>query len=158
MLRRHVLWTRVLSERRTICPDGSKVDLLEWARRERETLVLKPNRLYGGEGVVVGPSATESEWAQAIDAALADTERWVVQQVASIPVKSFHVLDDKGELHLEPFYVVMGFAPTRFGVGLMARASQRNVVNVAQHGGMCGVMVTATATNDPRNTAEMKTV
>jgi len=40
----------------------------------------------------------------------------------------------------------------------VARASQRNVVNVAQHGGMCGVMVTATATNDPRNTAEMKTV
>ena len=54
--------------------------------REREALVLKPNRSYGGEGVVIGPSLSQAEWEAAIDQALADTERWVVQQLASIPV------------------------------------------------------------------------
>ena len=144
-MRRHVLWTRIVSDRRTVAPDGSRVELLEYARRERESLVLKPNRMYGGEGVVMGPSATASAWESALDAAVADGERWVVQQVAAIPVKSFHVLDDEDRLHVEPFYVVMGFAPSRYGVALVARASQQSVVNVAQHGGMCAAMVSAKA-------------
>ena len=48
-------------------------------------------------------------------------------------------------LSVEPLYVVIGFAPSRYGVGLVARASQQHVVNVAQHGGMCAVMVSAQA-------------
>jgi hypothetical protein len=39
----------------------------------------------------------------------------------------------------------MGFAPSRYGVAMVARASQRPVVNVAQQGGMCAVMVSAKA-------------
>jgi len=35
----------------------------------------------------------------------------------------------------------MGFAPTRNGVAIMARASQKQVVNVAQRGGLCAVAV-----------------
>jgi hypothetical protein len=146
VMRRHVLWTRIVSERRTLSPEGARMELLEYARKERESLVLKPNRLYGGEGVLVGPSATQGAWESALDAALADTdERWVVQRVASIPVKSFHVLDDEDGLHVEPFYVVMGFAPNRYGVAMVARASQHDVVNVAQHGGICATMVSAQA-------------
>jgi hypothetical protein len=41
--------------------------------------------------------------------------------------------------------VVQRLAPNRYGVALMARASQRQVVNVAQHGGICAVMVGATS-------------
>jgi len=44
VFRRHVLWTRVLSERRATLPDGETVDLLEHTRKEQEILVLKPNR------------------------------------------------------------------------------------------------------------------
>jgi hypothetical protein len=149
VMRRHVLWTRVVSERRTVSPAGDRIDLLEYARRDRESLVLKPNRAYGGDGVLVGATATQSAWETAIDRALADEDRWVVQQVASIPVKTFHVLDDADELHVEPFYIVMGFAPSRYGVAIVARASQQAVVNVAQKGGMCAVMVSAKALRDP---------
>lgn len=148
VMRRHVLWTRIVSARTTMAPSGQAVDLLEFVRKERESLVLKPNRNYGGTGVVVGPTAAQAEWDDAIDRALADEERWVVQQIASIPVKSFHVLDDSGGLHIEPFFIVMGFAPSRYGVALVARASQRPVVNVAQQGGMCAVMVSAKALRD----------
>jgi hypothetical protein len=69
----------------------------------------------------------------------------VVQQVAQIPVKAFHVLDESDRLHVEPFYIVMGFAPSRYGVAMVVRASQQHVVNVAQHGGMCAMMVSAKA-------------
>jgi hypothetical protein len=73
--------------------------------------------------------------------ALADKERWVVQQLASIPVSEFPVLGPEGVVHVEPFYVVMGFAPTRYGLAVLGRASQKQVVNVAQRGGLCAVMV-----------------
>jgi hypothetical protein len=155
VMRRHVLWTRILADRATDTAAGERVDLLEYTRRERESLVLKPNRSYGGTGVLVGALSTQADWEAAIQSALTDADRWVVQRRTQIPVKSFHVLDDAGGLRLEPFYVVMGFAPSRYGVALIARASQRYVVNVAQHGGICPVMVSAVALRGPTPVAEV---
>jgi hypothetical protein len=141
VFRRHVLWTRVLGDRRTSLPDGTTGALMPYARAERESLVLKPNRAYGGEGVVIGPSLSQEEWDGAIDRALADRERWVVQALANIPVYLFPVAGPDGRLHVEPFYTVMGFAPSKYGLAILGRASQKQVVNVAQRGGMCAVMV-----------------
>jgi hypothetical protein len=42
---------------------------------------------------------------------------------------------------MEPFYTVMGFAASDDGVAVLARASQKQVVNVAQHGGLCAVLI-----------------
>jgi hypothetical protein len=140
VFRRHVLWTRVMSDRRTLLPDGDTGDLLEYVRREHESLVLKPNRECGGKGVVLGLGLEQAEWDAAMEKALTDSEKWVVQQLASIPVREFPVVDAEGRAHLEPFYVVMGFAPSRYGLAILGRASQKQVVNVAQRGGMCVVM------------------
>jgi hypothetical protein len=137
VFRRHILWTRLLADRRTVLPDGHEGDLLPFVRREREGLVLKPNRAFGGQGVLLGPAATQQEWEAAIDSALKDEERWVVQRLASLPVSEFPVLGPDGRAHVEPFYVVMGFAPTKYGVAIVGRASQKQVVNVAQRGGLC---------------------
>jgi hypothetical protein len=141
VFRRHILWTRIVSARQTTRPDGEVGDLLEYMRAERETLVLKPNRAYGGSGVVIGPLVEQAAWDDAIEKALADQERWVVQQLASIPVSVFPVLGPDGKIHFEPFYTVMGFAPSKYGVAILGRASQKQVVNVAQRGGMCVVLI-----------------
>jgi hypothetical protein len=141
VFRRHILWTRILSDRRVTLPDGRTAELLKHVREERESLVLKPNRAYGGEGVVIGPATAQAEWEQAVERAVADPERWVVQQLASIPLHEFPVIDADGKVHVEPFYTVMGFAPTKYGLAILGRASQRQVVNVAQRGGMCAVML-----------------
>jgi hypothetical protein len=141
IFRRHILWTRLLSDRRTLLLDGRTGSLLEFVRVERESLVLKPNRGYGGSGVVLGMAMSQSEWDAAIDRALADTERWVVQRLATIPVSEFPVLGPDGMSHSEPFYLVMGFAASPYGLSILARASQKQVVNVSQRGGMCAVMV-----------------
>lgn len=144
LFRRHVLWTRILSERRTDTPDGP-MDLLEYARDYREELVLKPNRGYGGAGVQLGAALSQSEWERSLELALAaqhDPHRqWVVQAAATLPVHLFPVLDDQGRTHEEPFYAVMGFAPTDHGLGIIARVSQKQVVNVAQRGGLAAVLV-----------------
>lgn len=141
VFRRHILWTRILSPRSTTLPDGELGDLLDYTRNERETLVLKPNRSYGGEGVLLGMAVSDAEWYAAIEAALHAKDRWVVQQRAAIPVSEFPVVDADGTVHIEPFYTVMGFAPSKYGLAIMGRASQKQVVNVAQRGGMCAVSI-----------------
>lgn len=144
VFRRHVLWTRLLAARQTLLPDGYVGELLEYAHHARESLVLKPNRDYGGHGVILGGSVSEQEWSQALDRALASGEqqRWVVQQVTPIPVRNFPVLPaEGGPVQLEPFYTVMGFATTPLGVALLGRASQKQVVNVAQRGGIFSTLV-----------------
>jgi len=137
---RHVLWTRVLAERRTTLPDGESGDLLAFAREAREMLVLKPSRGYGGDGVVIGQTQSDGQWDQALDAALADVELWVLQSLAHIPVLEVPTLAEDGTLRPEMYYHVMGYASGPEGLAILARASQRQVVNVAQHGGMAAVM------------------
>jgi hypothetical protein len=141
VFRRHILWTRILGDRSTQFPDGQFGSLLDYVRREQENLVLKPNRSFGGEGVAIGPSMSKQEWEAVIEKALQDADRWVVQQLAAIPVNEFPILGPDGQVHVEPFYTVMGFAPSKYGVAVLGRASQKQVVNVAQRGGMCAVMV-----------------
>ncbi len=48
-------WTRRFMERSTIGPDGKEIqDLVSWARKNWDQLVLKPERGYSGIGVKVG--------------------------------------------------------------------------------------------------------
>jgi hypothetical protein len=141
VFRRHILWTRVLSDRSTTLPDGTIGDLLEFTREEQELLVIKPNRSYGGDRVVIGHLVEQTEWESLIQETLQGPDRWVVQRLTSIPVHEFPVVDADGTVHVEPFYTVMGFAPTKYGLAILGRASQKQVVNVAQRGGMCGVLV-----------------
>jgi hypothetical protein len=141
VFRRHILWTRIVGDRATRLPDGETDKLLPFLREERESLVLKPNRAYGGEGVLLGMSVDQAAWDAAINQAVAAPGQWVVQQLASIPVYEFPVVGEDGAVHTEPFYTVMGFAPSRYGLAIMGRASQKQVVNVAQRGGMCVIAV-----------------
>jgi hypothetical protein len=140
VFRHHIPWTRLVSDRRTDLPHGEAGDLLDYVRRQREALVLKPNRSYGGDGVRIGPGMTQAEWESALDAAVADRERWVVQELVRIPVQDFAVLGPDGRVRAEPFYTVMGFVPSPYGLAILGRASQKQVVNVAQRGGLCVVM------------------
>jgi carboxypeptidase Taq len=66
---------------------------------------------------------------------------WVLQKATRLPVAEFPIVGKDGRVFNEPYYHVMGFAPTDNGLGIMCRVSQKQVVNVAQHGGMAAVLV-----------------
>lgn len=139
--RRHLPWTRLVAERVTHLADGSQGELVPYVLAEREHLVMKPNRGYGGAGVAIGAATSPERWHELVSAALVDPERWVVQQAVTLPAMDFPVLDDAGVVHAEPFYVVYGFAASAYGLASLLRASQHHVVNLAQRGGMCTLAV-----------------
>jgi hypothetical protein len=144
LFRRHVLWTRRLSDRHTSLPRGEGA-LLSFVLSHRDELVLKPNRGYGGAGVHLGSATPQAEWEALVANAVTDARdpdrAWVVQAATPLPVSEFPIVDEDGRVHEEPFYVVMGFAPTEGGLGVLSRVSQKQVVNVAQRGGLAAVLI-----------------
>jgi hypothetical protein len=110
------------------------VDLELFARRGRRGLVIKPNRLYGGKGVLIGARTSAAAWERALESALARPGAAVVQE--RVALKRMRLPPAPG-----PLYVVGGIHATEFGVALLARASPRPVVNIMRGGGIVAVLV-----------------
>ena len=74
---RHIPWTRIVAERKTLC-QGQPVDLLPFLANHQAEMVLKPNDDYGGKGIVLGWDVNAETWAAALRQAL--TEPYIVQK------------------------------------------------------------------------------
>jgi hypothetical protein len=132
----HVLWTRLLDERRTETPSGEEVDLVPWARRSRTSLVVKPNRGFAGQGIVLGPQCDEAAWQRAIDEAMAVPGTCVVQALAAPERADFAEVADDGSVRIAPKYTAGGFFPGLQGLGVFGRYSDSAIVNVSRGGGI----------------------
>jgi hypothetical protein len=80
VIERHIPWTRKVAEGYTTF-NGQKTDLMPFIAQNREKLVLKPNDEYGGKGVTIGWVASDTEWQEAMQEALASpfVVQWAVQ-------------------------------------------------------------------------------
>lgn len=69
--RAHLPWTRLVVPGPITTPDGSRVDLVDYAAADRDQLVIKPAEGFGGAGVELGWNHTNDSWRAALSAALA---------------------------------------------------------------------------------------
>jgi len=138
--RAHVPWTRLVRETYTTDPRGRRVDLIAHIRRRKNQLVLKPNTLYGGQGVVVGHTASQAVWEKTLEKAMRGKERYVVQGVARIQTERFPMLEG-GRPHEVERSVVAGFFFNSTNVGLIGRFSSNPVVNVSRGGGLLSALM-----------------
>jgi hypothetical protein len=69
LIHQHVPWTRRFEERKTTYKER-EIDLVAFARQNRNQLVLKPNDEYGGKGIFIGWESDEAGWDAAIESAL----------------------------------------------------------------------------------------
>jgi uncharacterized circularly permuted ATP-grasp superfamily protein len=136
LIARHVPWTRMVEDTRTTC-NGEEIQLLEFIRRRRENLVLKPNDEYGGAGVTLGWEADEKQWGAAIDRALSGQQgRWVVQERIPVRREVFPYLC--GDASFEMRDMLVDFAPYLFRgklAGFLIRLSATGLANVTSGGG-----------------------
>lgn len=91
-LARHIPWTRVVRERRTVLPDGTEDELVPFVREQREQLVLKASSGTHGGQVVLGWNTDRETWDRTLRQAL--RRAFVVQQRAGAPRETFPVLLD----------------------------------------------------------------
>jgi uncharacterized circularly permuted ATP-grasp superfamily protein len=132
-IRRYIPWTRRVEKRRTMYR-GEHIDLILFALRNRERLVLKPNDEYGGKGIVLGWTVDDDAWEKAVLAAL--QEPYVVQEKVNLPREVYPGYEG-GKLHLiervldtNP-YVCFG----SYMSGCLTRISTEALVNVTAGGG-----------------------
>ncbi len=132
-VRRHVPWTRLVTERHTTV-GAARVDLVPYVAANRERLVLKPNDDYGGKGIVLGWTVTQAAWEQAVRAALGAPT--IVQQRVVIPDEPWPAWGEGGlvvgDRHLDtaPFLV-----DGRVAAGCLTRIASDPLLNVTAGGG-----------------------
>lgn len=139
MFRACIPWTRLVRVRKTADPRGRDVDLPDFVRRQREALVLKPNRAYGGQDVAIGCDVTQAVWEQTLEKALAHPDLWVVQAKAAIPRMEFLDADHPDDVMNQ--FVTVGFTATPEGIALVGRSSAERIVNVSRGGGLVPLFV-----------------
>ena len=71
---------------------GKRINLLEFIRRNRTCLVLKPNDDYGGHGIYFGAQLDEREWESAIERAL--SADYVVQDTLDLHPELFPIFSE----------------------------------------------------------------
>lgn len=140
LFKKHVVWTRLIWDRKTKGPDGKEVELSKFIERNKDDLVIKPNRMYGGEGVVLGKFVTASEWRKAVGDSFKDHSH-VVQEYVPIREEGFPVFHDDGRVTLEKNYEVSGFASSDSGIAFLGRCSVEPVVNISRKGGLIPVIM-----------------
>jgi hypothetical protein len=138
----HVPWTRRLVAGATT-REGAAIDLLEYVRRNREQLVMKPNDEYGGKGVFIGWEMSAADWDAALEQAL--KQSYVVQARVELLRQRFPQMSSGLEMRdlvvdLDPF-VFDGEVE-----GFLTRLSGTSLANVTSGGGQVPAFLV-----EPRN-------
>jgi hypothetical protein len=132
----HVPWTRRVGAGHTL-RDGKTIDLPDFIRKNRESLVMKPNDEYGGKGVFIGWETTETAWEDALAHAL--REPYVVQQKVELQRESFPELSTQAGSPSVIFRdLVVDLDPFVFEgevEGFLTRLSGTSLANVTSGGG-----------------------
>jgi uncharacterized circularly permuted ATP-grasp superfamily protein len=140
-IRQHVPWTRVVTDVNTE-HDGQPIELLEYIRKNRRNLVMKPSDEYGGKGVMLGWEVEKKEWESAMEKALPGGKlhkahgSWIVQE--RIPMRR-DVFPHIGKGNKVEFRdMLVDFAPYLFRgkvAGYLTRLSSTGLANVTSGGG-----------------------
>jgi uncharacterized circularly permuted ATP-grasp superfamily protein len=137
IFKKHIPWTRILKERKTSSPKGSRtIDLVPYVLKNRDTLVLKPNRAYGGKDVLIGRFTTQKDWFEYVQKAVASPGDYVVQELVEIYAERFPFFSPKKNIIFDRFFTVAGFVITPRATAVLGRFSKEMVVNVARRGGI----------------------
>jgi hypothetical protein len=134
-IRSHIPWTRLVRAEKSDY-QGQKIDLLEYLRKNRNKLVLKPNDDYGGHGITIGWNSDESQWEVALQEALENGD-YLAQERVSTAREVFPALTADGAVEFSEQLVDLD--PLLFNgkvKSAFTRLSSTELANVSSGGGM----------------------
>ena len=131
----HVPWTRTVKDEKTDY-FGKEIELLKFVATNRDRLVLKPNDDYGGHGISIGWNTNETQWNEALEAALADGD-YLVQERVPTARETFPALTADGRIEFAEQLVDLDPLLFNGRVGsAFTRLSFTELANVTSGGGM----------------------
>lgn len=129
----YIPWTRVLEERQTSY-NGETIDLMPFLAQNKDEFVVKPNDEYGGKGVVLGWTVSQSEWETILQERL--NEPTIAQKKVTLPAEPYPSFVDgsvqvyERMLDTDP-YIWYG----SYMSGSLCRLSTAALLNVTAGGG-----------------------
>ncbi len=129
----YIPWTRVLEERQTTY-NGEAIDLMPFLAQNKDEFVIKPNDEYGGKGVVLGWTVSQSEWEALLQERL--QEPTIAQKKVTLPQEPYpSFVDGNVEIYdrmldTDP-YIWNG----SYMSGALCRLSTAALLNVTAGGG-----------------------
>jgi hypothetical protein len=135
---RSVPWTRRVEDVKTT-HKGQAIEMLEFVRAKRDSLVLKPNDDYGGHGIFIGWELDASAWENAIEEALKGD--YLVQERVTTSREVFPFVDGTGVHMIEQ---LLDLDPLLFFgevAGAFTRLSSSSLANVTSGAGMVPTMI-----------------
>jgi len=125
-----------LKERKTTDSAQRIIELIPYVLKNKDKLVLKPNRAYGGKGILIGKLTEKKAWSECVQKALAKPGDYVAQGLVNIHKESYPLFNSCNKIEFDTFYAVSGFVVNRRSTAVLGRFSKEMVVNVARKGGI----------------------
>lgn len=126
-------WTRVVEERKTT-HEGKGIDLIPYVLEHRRRFVVKPNDEYGGKGIVLGWTVSDSEWEAAVREAMRTPH--IVQDKVVIPSEPYPSwVDGRVEIYDRMYDTAPFVSNGDYMEGLLTRLSTVDLLNVTAGGG-----------------------
>ncbi len=130
MLDTSIPWTRLVRDVFTSGPGGGLQEPLEHlVQREKNRLVLKASRGYGGRDVILGWRTSKKDWQAAWETALEGS--WIVQERVHLPEARFPVWTSDGIEEVTLHYDLAPYMIAGQCRGLGVRLSGSEILNVA---------------------------
>ncbi len=147
-IRENLPWTRLMDRKPALGPDGKEIkDIWEYARKNREKLVLKPFNQFGGKDVAVGPFVAESLWDSFLEKA--SQQQYILQEFVPIPEEVLPDVDP--DLTWKPKKMNQNFfAYSGLHAGGMVRTSDDPVINISKGGGLMPIIIVEGRKRGPR--------
>lgn len=129
----HIPWTRRVEERLSTYK-GQPIDLIPFALKYKDRLVLKPNDDYGGHGIVLGWEVDSAEWEKSVLHAM--SLPYVIQERIVLPTEPYPSYVDgrvqyiDRQLDTAPFVFYGEYVD-----GCLTRLSTEPLLNVTAGGG-----------------------
>ncbi|MEK7598108.1 MAG: hypothetical protein AAB487_00020 [Patescibacteria group bacterium] len=82
--RRHVPWTRLFFEGNSDTSTGKKIELVKYAKLNRDRIILKPAVGTCGKNVFVGAAYSQDKWISTVNKIISQKKRYIIQERVQI--------------------------------------------------------------------------
>lgn len=133
-IERYIPWTRILGKYKTLYYN-KQIDIVNFVKLNRQKFVLKPNKGYGGKGIIIGSEIEQKDWESKINTIIETGLSYTVQEYINIPSETFPLYSNGNYQGLSPLYFNLNFwgIDGKFAGGYV-RASDKKIINVTQGG------------------------
>ncbi|MED4126729.1 hypothetical protein [Shouchella miscanthi] len=134
LIKEIVPWTRKLIDCKTYTFEGEKSLLIDFAVKNKNELVIKPNNKTRGQGIIFGKNINENAWKEILENR--KNKGYVIQQFIELPRIKLPIIDNESTKFTwhDYYYGIESYMFNNKYQFTTSRASTTEIVNIGKEG------------------------